>query len=85
MKTKDIERARLEHRNVYCIDKDTSDVLRCSVGLFGSFDSQFDVEVTPEYNESTNECIHRRWFYISPENVYATAEEAFKHSYKSVG
>ena len=33
MKTKDIERARLEHRSVYCIDKDTSDVLRCSVGL----------------------------------------------------
>ncbi len=33
MKDKDIERARLEHRSVYCIDKDTSDVLRCSVGL----------------------------------------------------
>ena len=75
MKTKDIERARLEHRSVYCIDKDTSDVLRCSVGLFGSFDSQFDVELTPEYNESTKECIHRRWFCIAPENVYATAEE----------
>lgn len=45
MKTKDIERARLEHRSVYCIDKNTSDVLRCSVGLFGSFDSQFDVEL----------------------------------------
>lgn len=28
MKTKDIERARLEHKSVYCIDKDTSDVLR---------------------------------------------------------
>lgn len=78
MKDRDIERARLEHRSVYCIDKDTSDVLRCSVGLFGSFDSQFDVELTPEYNESTKECIHRRWFCIAPENVYATAEEAFK-------
>ena len=76
MKDRDIERARLEHRSVYCIDKDTSDVLRCSVGLFGSFDSQFDVELTPEYNESTKECIHRRWFDIAPENVYATAEEA---------
>lgn len=74
MKDRDIERARLEHRSVYCIDKDTSDVLRCSVGLFGSFDSQFDVELTPEYNESTKD---RRWFYIAPENVYATAEEAF--------
>lgn len=33
MKDRDIERARLENRSVYCIDKDTSDVLRCSVGL----------------------------------------------------
>ena len=58
MKIRDIKKARLEHRSVYCIDKDTSDVLRCSVGLFGSFDSQFDVELTPEYNESTKECIN---------------------------
>ena len=34
MKDRDIERARLEHRSVYYIDKDTSDVLRCSVGLW---------------------------------------------------
>ena len=43
--------------------------------MFGSFDSQFDVELTPEYNESTKECTHKRWFCIAPENVYATAEE----------
>lgn len=34
MKIRDIKKARLEHRSVYCIDKDTSDVLRCSVGLW---------------------------------------------------
>ena len=28
MKIRDIKKARLEHRSVYCIDKDTSDVLR---------------------------------------------------------
>ena len=33
MKDKDIKKARLEHRSVYCIDQDTSDVLRCRVGL----------------------------------------------------
>ncbi len=34
MKIRDIKKARLEHRSVYCIDKDTSDVLRCSIGLW---------------------------------------------------
>ena len=72
MKIRDIKKARLEHRSVYCIDEGMnvyrglalnciiiiSDVLRCGVGLFGSFDSQFDVELTPEYNESTKECIN---------------------------
>ena len=33
MKIRDIKKARLEHRSVYCIDKDTSDVLRYSVLL----------------------------------------------------
>ena len=43
MKIRDIKKARLEHRSVYCIDKDTSDVLRCSVGLFGTSNKLIDV------------------------------------------
>lgn len=43
MKIRDIKKARLEHRSVYCIDRETSDVLRCSVGLFGTSNKLIDV------------------------------------------
>lgn len=78
MTVKNIKNAILFKTRVYCVNTDTLEVLRGTIIGFNAYNSNVDVEIEIEYNESTYEKNYDT-IYTTSNTIFANINDALDY------